>query len=209
MIKLSNLSKGYGERVLFQQLDYSFEEGYFYALSGKSGSGKSSLLNCIGKLDEDYDGDIEFRGTDIADVPATQYFKEVTGYLFQNYALIENKDVAFNLSIVLTDHSKKQDIEKKKVLEKVGLDESYLNRKVYTLSGGEAQRVALSRLYLKNSPVILADEPTGALDQENGENIIFHLKEMAKNGKVVIAATHDNVVLQAADAILEISTYRS
>ena len=127
------------------------------------------------------------------------YFKNTIGYVFQNYSLIENKTVYDNLKLLNKD---KKIISE--ILEKVGLSTDYLKHKIYELSGGQAQRVAIARMLMKPRKIILADEPTGALDSEIGNEIInLLLSEAAKNNYVIIA-THDPAVYSKVDVIVDI-----
>ena len=195
--------KCFGSHVLFEEMSYTFEPNYFYALIGPSGSGKSTLLNCLGKLDNLSFGTIQLGMKDISEIKPLSYFRETVGFLFQNYALIEEETVKQNLNIV----KKFSEIELIASLERYGLSKTYLNRKVFTLSGGEAQRVALARLKLQNPPIILADEPTGALDEQNSELVLSSLLEMCRLGKIVIVATHDSSVVQLADQVVNLLEY--
>jgi putative ABC transport system ATP-binding protein len=118
--------------------------------------------------------------------------------LFQNYALIDDETVYDNLSIVL----KKKDYNKiEDVLKKVGLAQ-YSNRYVYSLSGGEQQRVAIARLLLKSCELVLADEPTGSLDYDNKKEVCQLLKQMNQEGKTIIVVTHDNYFMEFADKVI-------
>ena len=128
-------------------------------------------------------------------------------YLFQNYALIETDTVLNNLKIALK-HVRSSHKEQliKDSLKKVGL-EGYEKEKVYCLSGGQQQRVALARLYLKPADVILADEPTGNLDEKNKKIVLEALKEFAEEGKIVIVATHDLSIVHQCDEVIELTRY--
>lgn len=128
-------------------------------------------------------------------------------YLFQNFALIDSMSVIDNLKIALEykDMKKKEKMKCiKEALEKVGLA-NYENRKIYTLSGGQQQRVAIARVIIKDSPIVLCDEPTGSLDHENAQDIMNILKEMCYQGKTVVIVTHDNHISQQCDRIIELS----
>lgn len=203
-LEIVNGEKHYDDYTVFSQINYSFEAGQTYALVGPSGGGKTTLLNSIGRLEDLSSGDIWLDNQNINTITILKYYREFIGYLFQNYALVDEENVQQNLNLVkrhTTDELSHQ-------LTKYGLDTSYLKRKVYTLSGGEAQRVALTRLSLQNPLIILADEPTGALDQQNRELVLTSLREMANNGKLVIVATHDDYVSQWADNLLDISNFK-
>ncbi|MGT2800053.1 ATP-binding cassette domain-containing protein [Streptococcus marmotae] len=197
-IELLNVSKKFGSKEIFTDLNLRFEAGKSYALIGGSGSGKSTLLNIIGRLEKINNGNVLVDEQDIWKTKERTFFKNVIGYVFQNYSLIENKTVYENLRLINKDKNIISD-----VLEKVGLSSDYLNQKIYELSGGQAQRVAIARMLLKPRKIILADEPTGALDGEIGKEIIQLLLSEATKNKYVIIATHDPAVYNKVDVIID------
>lgn len=198
-IEIVNVTKKYGSKEIFIDLNLTFEAGKSYALIGGSGSGKSTLLNIIGRLEKIDSGKVLVDKQDIWKTKERTYFKNTIGYVFQNYSLIENKTVYDNLRLLNKD---KKIISE--ILEKVGLSTDYLKHKIYELSGGQAQRVAIARMLMKPRKIILADEPTGALDSEIGNEIInLLLSEAAKNNYVIIA-THDPAVYSKVDVIVDI-----
>lgn len=198
-IEIVNVTKKYGSKEIFTDLNLTFEAGKSYALIGGSGSGKSTLLNIIGRLEKIDSGKVLVDKQDIWKTKERTYFKNTIGYVFQNYSLIENKTVYDNLKLLNKD---KKIISE--ILEKVGLSRDYLKHKIYELSGGQAQRVAIARMLMKPRKIILADEPTGALDSEIGNEIInLLLSEVAKNNYVIIA-THDPAVYSKVDVIVDI-----
>lgn len=198
-IEIVNVTKKYGSKEIFTDLNLTFEAGKSYALIGGSGSGKSTLLNIIGRLEKIDSGKVLVDKQDIWKTKERTYFKNTIGYVFQNYSLIENKTVYDNLKLLNKDKKIISDI-----LEKVGLSTDYLKHKIYELSGGQAQRVAIARMLMKPRKIILADEPTGALDSEIGNEIInLLLSEAAKNNYVIIA-THDPAVYSKVDVIVDI-----
>ena len=191
MIKIENLKKSFGERVLFQNVNFNIESGEFLILKGESGCGKTTLLNMVGALEDPDSGKIFIDDKNIFDRKNQMWlYGEKIGFLFQNFALIEHKTVSENLNIIKKKYRSEITIEKS--LEKVGLAD-ILDSKVYTLSGGEQQRVALARLMLKKCDIILADEPTGSLDRENADKVIEILKTMNSQGKTIIMVTHDEL----------------
>lgn len=204
-LKIVNGEKRFDDYTVFNQVNYTFMVGRTYALVGPSGGGKTTLLNSIGQLETLTSGEILLDNRNINTIPTLEYFRHFIGYLFQNYALIDEASVQQNLNLV--KHHRFAELSRQ--LEQYGLDGSYLKRKVYTLSGGEAQRVALTRLSLQNPLIVLADEPTGALDQQNRELVLTSLRKMADEGKLVIVATHDDHVSQWADDLLDISTFKA
>ena len=189
MISLEHVTKSFGTHALFSDLSLQIENGEFLILKGASGCGKTTLLNMIGGLEPVSSGHIFLDGKDIS-LPKNQLwlYGERLGFLFQNFALVEHKTVQENLTMIKPRF--RSDITIEEALQSVGLPDKQ-NNKVYTLSGGEQQRVALARLMCKRCDVILADEPTGSLDRANAENIISILKDMNQKGKTVIMVTHD------------------
>lgn len=197
-IDLLNVSKSFGSKKIFTDLNLRFESGKSYALIGGSGSGKSTLLNIIGRLEKIDSGNVLVDRQDIWKIKERTFFKNTVGYVFQNYSLIENKTVYDNLKLITKDKKKITD-----VLEKVGLSSDYLHQKIYELSGGQAQRVAIARMLMKPRKIILADEPTGALDGEIGKEIIRLLLNERDEDKYVIIATHDPAVYNKVDVIID------
>lgn len=198
-IEIVNVTKKYGSKEIFTDLNLTFEAGKSYALIGGSGSGKSTLLNIIGRLEKIDSGKVLVDKQDIWKIKERTYFKNTIGYVFQNYSLIENKTVYDNLKLLNKD---KKIISE--MLEKVGLSRDYLKHKIYELSGGQAQRVAIARMLMKPRKIILADEPTGALDSEIGNEIINLLLSEATKNNYVIIATHDPAVYSKVDVIIDI-----
>ena len=197
-IDLLNVSKSFGSKKIFTDLNLRFESGKSYALIGGSGSGKSTLLNIIGRLEKIDSGNVLVDKQDIWKIKERTFFKNTVGYVFQNYYLIENKTVYDNLKLITKDKKIITD-----VLEKVGLSSDYLHQKIYELSGGQAQRVAIARMLMKPRKIILADEPTGALDGEIGKEIIRLLLNERDEDKYVIIATHDPAVYNKVDVIID------
>ena len=202
MIEIQKLSKSFGRKTLFQDFNLSIEQGEYVVFSGASGCGKTTLLNMIGSL-ENYDsGHILVDGLDIGNRKNQQkYLREKVGFLFQNFALMEEKTVMENLEIVKKSNRSAVSIEE--VLEKVGMEGSQ-SSKVYTLSGGEQQRIALARLMIKKCDIILCDEPTGSLDRENGKKIMDLIMGMNQSGKTVILVTHDETYKSIGGRIVEL-----
>lgn len=209
MINIEHLTKSFGERIVFQDINLQFEAGKVYALIGNSGCGKTTLLNILAKL-EPYDkGSISYRGQELKQIKSHHFFKNELGYLFQNFGLLENATVAANLELGLigqkwTKQEKKQ--REEEVLEKVGLDYLALDQKIYELSGGEAQRVALAKVILKDPPLILADELTAALDPETSQEIMNLLLSLKKPDRLMIIATHNPAIWEKADEVIRLNT---
>ncbi|MBR6894570.1 MAG: ATP-binding cassette domain-containing protein [Lactococcus sp.] len=200
-LELVNFSKRYGKKIVIDHITLTFEAGKSYALVGVSGSGKTTLLNSIGRLEKIQSGKIRLDGEDIWEISERTFFRDYLGYVFQSYSLLENKTVKQNLKLVETNQTKLVE-----TLEKVGLDATYLAAKIYELSGGQAQRVAIARMLLKAKKIILADEPTGALDKQTGDEIVTLLLNEAKANQYVIIATHDPDVYNRVDVVIDVTT---
>ena len=209
MIKIEHLEKSFGERTVFQDINLQFAAGKVYALIGNSGCGKTTLLNILAKL-EPYDkGSISYRGQELKQIKSHHFFKNELGYLFQNFGLLENETVAANLELGLIGQKWTKQEKKKReeeVLEKVGLNYLTLDQKIYELSGGEAQRVALAKVILKDPPLILADELTAALDPETSQEIMNLLLSLKKPDRLIILATHNPVIWEKADEVIRLNT---
>lgn len=202
MIQIVNLFKSFGEKVLFQDFNLAIEDGEFIIFSGASGSGKTTLLNMIGSLEKVDHGTILVDGEDIGKRANQQkYFSEKVGFLFQNFVLIEDKTVYENLKIIKRQN--RSDITIEEALSRVGLLDK-INNKIYTLSGGEQQRIALARLMIKKCDLVLADEPTGSLDKKNATEVMEILKTLNKSGKTVIVVSHDEDIKKNGKRVINI-----
>ncbi|RRD94231.1 ABC transporter ATP-binding protein [Clostridiales bacterium COT073_COT-073] len=207
MIKIEGLTKKFNDRTIFSNLNLVFEKGKVYALIGASGSGKTTLLNMIAKL-ESYQGTIQYEDKPLESIKPQKYFRDYMGYLFQNFGLLDSQTIGENLDLGLIGKklSKAERIKKQKqVMDQVNLDYLDLNQKIYALSGGEAQRVALAKAILKNPPLILADEPTAALDPKTSEEIMEILLSMKNEERIIILATHNSMIWNMADEVVDIS----
>ncbi|KEI16601.1 bacteriocin ABC transporter ATP-binding protein [Clostridium haemolyticum NCTC 8350] len=199
MIKLVNVKKKFGSHAIFENLNLNVEENDFVAIVGKSGKGKTTLLNMIGCIEPITSGEINVCGIknpNINKKSGSHLLRNKISFLFQNYALVDDETVNFNLDIALrfTKSSKSEKATlKKDALKMVGLS-GYESRKVYELSGGEQQRIAIARAILKPSNLVLADEPTGSLDPENRDIVLKLLSKMNEMGKTIIVVTHDSIV---------------
>ena len=213
MIKIHQLTKTFGDRTVFSDLNLNFDAGKVYALIGNSGCGKTTLLNMVAKLEPYDQGSIQYKGKDLRKIKPTNYFRNELGYLFQNFGLIDNKTVSENLDLGLIGHKldkQKKRETKEEVLDRVGLSYIQLDQKVYELSGGEAQRVALAKIILKDPPLILADELTAALDPETSQEIMDLLLTLKNKERLIIIATHNPTIWKQADQVvsLKISQWR-
>lgn len=201
ILELSNVSYAYKnnkDKKVLNNISTAFEEGVFYAILGTSGSGKTTLLSLLAGLDEPQVGEVQFAGEDLKVKGYRNHRKNQISLVFQNYNLIDYMTPMENLKLV----NKQAD---KQILLDFGLEEQDINRNVLQLSGGQQQRVAIARALVADVPIILADEPTGNLDEETADDIIEVLKNSAhKEGKCVIVVTHSKHLAQQADVIFEL-----
>lgn len=215
VLKLENITKIYeknNEKIIaVDNVNFTFLSNKFYAVMGHSGSGKTTMLNILGTLENPTKGILKINDKDVHEFNEKHLSKlrnKEIGFIFQNYALDPNLKAIENvmLPMYINEFIKKEDIKKKalELLKYVNLGER-MNHYPKELSGGEMQRVGIARALANNPKIILADEPTGNLDEEN-EKIIFNiLKELAKDGKCVIVVSHNENILQYADVVLKMN----
>lgn len=209
IIELKNIKKSFGNKQVFDNLNLEVKKGEMLAIVGESGKGKTTLLNIIGLIEKADSGDIiinNIKNPSINKSDGIKILREDITFLFQNFALIDEKDVKYNLQIALryVNKSKKEKNDLlKKALKEVGL-EHYLDNKIYQLSGGEQQRVAIARALLKPSKIILADEPTGSLDEKNKEKVLELLFKLKELGKTIIVVTHDLDLADRCDRVYKL-----
>lgn len=205
MIKVENLEKSFDNKEIIKNFNYEFLDGKITAIVGKSGCGKTTLLNILGLLDTDYKGKVLYDGVLITnESQRNEFIRNNINYLFQNYALIDNETVEQNLLLALEYEKLSKNVKKEKIneaLELVDLNE-FNDKKIFTLSGGEQQRVALARVILKKGNIILADEPTGNLDVENADKVMKILKKLKEDGKLIIIVTHSLSLANECDDVI-------
>lgn len=212
IISLKNLYKSYGagenETKALKKINLEISKGEMIAIMGPSGCGKSTLLNIIGCIDNVTSGEYYLEDNKVENLSGDQLAdirNKKISFIFQNFALIKEFSVLDNILLPLDFREKvKGDKEKaKKVMEELDILDLQ-NKKVSKLSGGQQQRVAIARALITDSKIILADEPTGALDQENGQLIMNILMKLNKEkGKTIIIVTHDINVAEFADYIIK------
>ena len=215
-LELKNVFKDYKlenktKFTALTEINLSFDKGELVSIIGESGSGKSTLMNLIGGLDSDYSGQIVIDGIDLKtfkDKQLDDYRKKKIGFVFQSFNLIPHLSVIDNVTIALTLSNVKESVKNQKAIElltKLGLKD-HIKKKPTQLSGGQKQRVAIARALINNPDIILADEPTGALDSETTSQILDILKDIADNdNKLVIMVTHSEKVAKISSRIVEIS----
>ena len=204
-LEIENLSYSYqnGEKTqkVLDDINAKFEAGKIYAIVGESGSGKTTFLSLISALDKLQDGDIKYNGKSLKKITGHEFRLKYVNIVFQRYNLIKYMTAAENVEVAADFDNRKVDVNK--YLKKVGINEEEGKRLVNKLSGGQQQRVAIARALASNSPIIMADEPTGNLDEDTEEKIIEIFKTLAhKDGKIVIIVTHSRQVAKKADKVL-------
>ena len=213
LIELKDIKKIYGnsdvETIALDGIDLEIEKGESVAIMGPSGSGKSTLLNIIGCLDTPTSGEYIFNGKaidklsrrELANLRNTSF-----GFILQYFGLVDEYTVYENVEIPLS-YSKKKGINKKKLIKET-LDMLGISDKIKKLpcqlSGGQNQRVAIARALINDPEIILADEPTGALDKKTGQEVMNILKDLNKKGKTLVIVTHDDSIASQCSRIINI-----
>ncbi|MCH1712220.1 MULTISPECIES: ABC transporter ATP-binding protein [Lactococcus] len=210
VLNIENLTYYYNhpEDYLFQDVTETFEAGIMYSILGQSGSGKTTLLSLLAGLDMPKSGQIKLNGDEIKANQLTNYRKNIVSTIFQAYNLLtymsafENVKTALRISKVSFDDEKQSIIDS---LEKVGLTEDLIYKPVSKLSGGQQQRVAIARALVLNHDIIIADEPTGNLDENTTRQIVELFKKIAhEDHKLVIIVTHETEVAQNSDVVYQL-----
>ena len=214
MIKIQNLCKSFqrpGEPLLqvLQEVDFSVDEGEFVAIVGPSGCGKTTLMNILGLLDRPDSGDYELHGKPVAKLSSEERAKarnEAIGFVFQQFHLLPRTTATENVELPLL-YSTHSDANIRRLareaLCRVGLEER-LTHYPSELSGGQQQRVAIARAIVNDPAVVLADEPTGNLDQNSGKQIMSLFRELNRNGSTILLITHDDAVASVASRVVRI-----
>ena len=199
ILEFSNLKYSYdGKQGVLKGISGQMELGKMYAILGPSGCGKTTLLSLLGGLDSPTSGNILFDGKDISQTGLADHRKNHVSFIFQAYNLIDYLTPAENVSLT----SKLPPLP---ILERLGLTKEESKRNVLKLSGGQQQRVAIARALASEAPVILADEPTGNLDEDTAQDITDILKESAhKMNKCVVVVTHSNELAKQADVVFRL-----
>ena len=209
-INVKNLNKTYdGKTMILENFSYTFESGKFYAIMGRSGAGKSTLLNIIGTIDSATDGEVLVMGKNVTGLKekekAVLRMKNI-GFVFQGFYLNPYLNGEENVIVPMRINREIPSTDRKQIAEKLMADFGVENLKSSLpsqMSGGEQQRVCIARALANNQDIILADEPTGNLDEENEKIVFSYLKKLAEQGHTVIAVSHNEAVKDYADEIVE------
>ena len=206
-LKVEDVSYSYknaaGEQVVLKNVNAEFKAGKTYAIVGESGSGKTTLLSLLSALDKLQEGDIKYNNKSLRKIGGSEFRLKYVNIVFQSYNLIKYMTAKENVEVAIDFDGRKVDANK--YLKQVGLSEEEGGRLIGKLSGGQQQRVAIARAIASNSPIIVADEPTGNLDEDTEEKIIGLFKDLAHDDKkIVIIVTHSRQVAEHADEILRL-----
>ncbi len=208
MIKVEHLTKKFQEKVIFEDINCTLETGKAYAIVGKSGAGKTTFLNVLSGLEQPSSGKVVISDLTVNGKNRKKLYRTTFGFIFQNFGLIDTETVKQNLELGLVNQKLTRGQKSERMhaaLKQVGLEKMPFNQKVYTLSGGEQQRIALARILLKTPKVIFADEPTGSLDSENSQVVLKTLLNNFDPAATIVIATHDPSVWQECDYLIKIA----
>lgn len=213
LLKLTGIKKSFKngsiDRTILEDLNLNIEEGESIAIKGKSGCGKSTLLNILGGLIPLDEGIMTFNGRKISDLSVaerTEYRKKNIGFITQNFHLLNDRNVYDNIALPL-QYLKLTKKQIKSNIEKVLFDlemEDAIRRDIQTLSGGERQRVAIARAIVKNPSILLADEPTGSLDENTEQSIMSIFDALNKKGMTLVIVTHDDYISSRCQKIYQL-----
>ena len=209
ILTLNDIAYAYegSKKKVFEHLSCEFEEGKIYAVVGRSGAGKTTLLSILSGLTNPTEGTVYYRDKDVSKLDRYEYRSKYVGIIFQSFNLLahltaqENVMLSMDVSGVHYTDKKEKAME---LLHKVGLSEDEAKRRILKLSGGQQQRVAIARALSYEPEIILADEPTGNLDQETENEIMDIFQQLAQEGKCIIIVTHSKEVTEQADVIREL-----
>ena len=204
IIKISHLCKNFGEVKALQDINFSVLQGQWLAIMGPSGSGKSTLLNILSLMDEQSSGEYFLDGTNVQSLDESAIIKirrEKIGLIFQQFHLIPYLNALENVMLAQFYHSSIDEEDARAVLEKVGLAHR-LKHLPSELSGGEQQRLCIARALINNPELLLADEPTGNLDEANEKIVLDLLKQLKNEGKTIVLITHNETLGKQADTMM-------
>ncbi len=208
LLRLEKIGFSYGPKEVLKDIDYSFEPGKIYAVVGKSGAGKTTLLSVLSGLAEPTSGNVYCKGENLRQMDKYRYRSKDIGVIFQNFNLLTKLTAVENVELSMEISGVKGGGKKEKayaLLEQMGLTREEADSRVLKLSGGQQQRVAIARALSYGPEIILADEPTGNLDEETQHEIMSIFKDLAAQGKCVIIVTHSPYVADQSDVKINLS----
>ena len=208
LLKLENLKFSYGSNQVLKGIDYTFEAGKIYAITGRSGAGKSTLLSLISGLVDPDEGAVYCNGEDLRNKDKYEYRSRNIGVIFQSFNLLTKLTALENVMLSMDISGMKAAGKKQKAMDllaSVGITPEEAERRVLKLSGGQQQRVAIARALAYDPEIIVADEPTGNLDEETQKEVLAIFRRLAETGKCVILVTHSTYVAGRADEVIELA----
>ncbi|QFR39476.1 ABC transporter ATP-binding protein [Candidatus Gracilibacteria bacterium 28_42_T64] len=215
MIKIENLNKYFltpdnSKNSIYKDLNLEIQEGDIISILGKSGTGKTTLLNMFSGLEDFQSGKLTINNTPIENLTnneKTHFRAQNISFIFQNFNLIDNLTVSENIDLIVELNKGERRFSTIEILKKVGLEDKK-DSYPFNLSGGEQQRIAVARAFIAKTPILLADEPTGNLDKNNSDNIIKIILDLHRESKnTIILITHDLEIAQIADKIYSVENY--
>jgi len=207
ILTLDNICFSYGSTKVLENVSYKFEQGKMYCIVGKSGAGKTTLLSILSGLASPGKGTISYNEEDIDGIDKYEFRSKYIGVIFQSFNLLSKFTALENVVLSMEIAGLKEKDKKEKAMQlllSVGLDEDEANRRVLMLSGGQQQRVAIARALSYDPSIILADEPTGNLDEETQDEIMQIFKDLAAQGKCVIIVSHAPSVANICDEVYQL-----
>ena len=211
VLKVDNIEKYYGSKAnltkAIDRISFEVEKGEYIGIMGASGSGKTTLLNCISTIDRVTAGNILINGMDITKLKGkhlSKFRREELGFIFQDFNLLDNFSIEDNIKLPLVlagEDYKKMDAKVQKAAGQLRIVE-LLKKYPYEVSGGQKQRTAIARALITNPRILLADEPTGALDSKAATNLLKQLREINQTGQTILMVTHSNVAASYADRVM-------
>ena len=205
-IKINDVAVSINKKKIFSNISFEMQKGEMVAITGPSGCGKTTLLNCLGLIQSIDCGEIMINGENVTkwkDKEKTKFWHDYATFIYQDYGIIEDESVAYNVTL---DKNKMRNNEVQTILKKVKLQDRY-DELAIVLSGGEKQRIGIARAIFKKATVIYADEPTASLDMNNRELVIELLRQCAKQGAIVVLATHDEGLANECDKIIDMNKF--
>lgn len=209
MIEMKSITKKFNDQLIYKDMTYTFKSNCLTCILGPSGSGKSTLFNMIAGIDQSYKGEIKINNQFVKSLSRnelSEFRYQHIGFVFQDYQLLSGYSVLENIMIASLTRNDEKLKRAEELIDQLGLTD-HMHQNVKTLSGGQKQRVAIARALLNDPDIILADEPTGALDHKTKNDIMSIFKEISRS-KTIIVITHDQHIAQYSDEVLILDDYK-